>query len=52
MMTGLYLDKCFSALEKVLTALWLRTFLVPIDDCLVTDTIFIVENLVDSVRYS
>jgi len=34
----------------MLTALWLGTFLVPVDDCLVTNAVLVVKDLVDPVR--
>lgn len=40
-----YLDQCLGAFEEMLPALRLGTFLVPINDCLIRDTIFVVQNL-------
>lgn len=34
----------------MLTALWLGTFLVPVDDCLVTNAVLVVKDLVGPVR--
>lgn len=45
-----HLHESFSTLQEVLTALRFGTFLEPVDDSLIRNTVFVIQNLQNTVN--